>query len=37
VLRYEGDQVLVLGGLADGDLLVDQPQPDFRLGEEVVP
>ena len=37
VLRYEGDEVLVLSGLADGDLLVSQPQPDFKLGEEVTP
>ena len=37
VLRYEGDHVLVRDGLAAGDLLIEQPQPDFRLGEEVTP
>lgn len=37
VLRYEGDEVLVQSGLGDGELLVERPQPDFRLGEEVIP
>jgi RND family efflux transporter MFP subunit len=35
VLRFEGDQVLVRGGLQPGDLVVRTPEPDFRLGEEV--
>ncbi|MFO0574291.1 MAG: efflux RND transporter periplasmic adaptor subunit [Polyangia bacterium] len=35
VARIEGDRVLVREGLRNGDALVQAPQPDFRLGEEV--
>ncbi|MBX3200478.1 MAG: efflux RND transporter periplasmic adaptor subunit [Labilithrix sp.] len=35
VARFEGDRVLVRGGLKGGERLVKTPQPDFRLGEAV--
>ena len=35
VARFEGDRVLVRGGLKGGERLVKSPQPDFRLGEAV--
>ncbi len=35
VARFEGDRVLVRGGLRGGERLVKTPQPDFRLGEPV--
>jgi RND family efflux transporter MFP subunit len=35
VARFDGDRLLVRRGLADGDDVVKEPQPDFRLGEEV--
>lgn len=37
VARFEGDRLLVRRGLKDGEKLVKEPQPDFRLGEEVTP
>lgn len=37
VARYDGQRVLVRSGLKSGDRLVKMPQPDFRIGEEVVP
>ncbi len=37
VLRYEGEHVLIREGLKAGDQLVLLPEPDFRLGEEVLP
>lgn len=37
VLRFDGDAVLVREGLKAGDRLVALPEPDFRLGEEVLP
>jgi hypothetical protein len=35
VLRVEGDQLLVSGGLKSGDKVVRVPLPDFRSGQEV--
>jgi len=35
VLRVEGDQLLVSGGLAQGEKVVRVPLPDFRSGEEL--
>jgi membrane fusion protein, multidrug efflux system len=37
VLRMQGADVLVQGGLSAGEKLVTHPEPDFRLGEEVAP
>jgi len=37
VLRFDGDLVLVRGGLEPGEQLVRTPAADFRVGEEVAP
>lgn len=37
VARVEGDLLFVRRGLRSGEKLVKEPQPDFRLGEEVAP
>ncbi|AKV00359.1 Membrane-fusion protein [Labilithrix luteola] len=37
IARYDGARVLVRSGLKGGERLVKMPQPDFRIGEEVVP